>query len=321
MRVVVFFDGKNFHSGLRETAGDGVRLDFPALAGWLVARSGGDSFWGAHYYTGVERGEAAASDAQRGLTQFLSILEYQPGYFVHRFDRRAGRHKCAECGAETTFSQEKEVDTTIVADILRLAAVNGFDILVLVSGDADLAPAVENVRALGKKVYVATWGWESLAARLRRASFDHIDLRLGLDDFRMLPPDSGVRPPEPTPPMTSPEAGRGDTSITVEATIPVVDVVVPVLALQAPIGFGSVSVTDPESAADAAFLAELSRAQAKFGKDAYVGVSLFLNRWRSNLLDPAPHVRQRILDRLVQKGLVEVYTAPDGSAAVRRDVT
>jgi len=56
MRVAIFFDGKNFHSGLRATAGT-ARLDYPKLAGWLVSRAAGESLWGAHYYTGVERGE------------------------------------------------------------------------------------------------------------------------------------------------------------------------------------------------------------------------------------------------------------------------
>ena len=64
----------------------------------------------------------------------------------------------------------------MVADMLRLAAVGAFDILVLMSGDADHAPAVEGVRALGRQAYVATWGGIGLSRRIRRAAFDHIDL-------------------------------------------------------------------------------------------------------------------------------------------------
>ncbi len=108
MRVAIFFDGKNFHSGLRATAGT-ARLDYPKLADWLVSRAGGDSMWGAHYYTGVERGEEAKSESQQGLLRFLRALELEPGYFVKRFDRKADRTVCPHCGGETTYTQEKEV--------------------------------------------------------------------------------------------------------------------------------------------------------------------------------------------------------------------
>ena len=158
MRVAIFFDGKNFHTGFKSSTAPGTRVDFPAMAAWLVQRAGGSTLWRAHYYTGVERGDAAESDAQVGLGKFLRVLECQPGFFVHRFPRKVEHRACPSCGASVKFTQEKEVDTTMVADMLRLAAVDGFDVLVLVSGDADLAPAVENVRSLGKKVFVATWG-------------------------------------------------------------------------------------------------------------------------------------------------------------------
>lgn len=186
MRVAIFFDGKNFHAGYRATT-TAQRLDFPKLAAWMVERAGGASLWGAHYYTGVERGEGAVTEAQQGLLNFLRALEREPGFFVRRFDRKATRVSCPHCKAEISFTQEKEVDTTLVADILRLAAVDGFDILVLVSGDADLAPAVETVRLLGKKVFVAMWGDASLSARLRQAAFDHIDLLEGLPIFQVAP--------------------------------------------------------------------------------------------------------------------------------------
>jgi len=40
MRVGIFFDGKNFHSGWRAAA-DGVMIDFVKLSKWLVERIGG----------------------------------------------------------------------------------------------------------------------------------------------------------------------------------------------------------------------------------------------------------------------------------------
>ena len=308
MRVVVIFDGKNFYSGLKSAVGV-VRLDFPKLADWLIARTGGTVLWGAHYYTGIERGDEAESEGQKGLVNFLNALELQPGYFVHRFARRADRRRCPHCQQEIRFTQEKEVDTTIVADMLRLAAVDGFDILVLVSGDADLAPAVENVRSLGKKVYVATWGRDSLAPRLRQACFDHIDLRAGLDDFR----------------AETVLVGSGAPSAPGAASVRNVAGVEPDVSFAPTPGSGPASIAlaaieaqevDPE-VAERSFLAALENAESKFA-GGYVGLHFFLTNWRFIGLDPDKDVRQRLLDRLVGKNAVETFNSPDGKIGVRR---
>jgi uncharacterized LabA/DUF88 family protein len=307
MRVAIFFDGKNFHSGLRDVA-SGARLDFPRLAGWLVERAGGDVLWSAHYYTGIERGEAAQSEGQQGLVKFLDVLELQPGFFVHRFPRKAERRTCPHCGETIRFSQEKEVDTTIVADMLRLAAVDGFDILVLVSGDADLAPAVENVRSLGKKVFVATWGLTSLAKRLRQAAFDHIDLR------------DGLRASLLTLPVTLKSDGLGGLPHAERspAVDPVGGLVPPLAAAPSP-GVSVVpttgeNVTDEEG--ETVFLAALADAETKF-THGYVGLHFFLNNWRYPNFDPGFAVRQRLLDQAKSRGLVEVYQVADGSLGIR----
>jgi uncharacterized LabA/DUF88 family protein len=302
MRVAIFFDGKNFYSGLKSAVGV-VRLDFPRLAAWLVSRSGGDVLWAAHYYTGVETGDEAATASQVGLSSFLNALEMQPGFFVHRFPRKAERRTCPHCGEQIRFTQEKEVDTTMVADMLRLAAVDGFDIVVLVSGDADLAPAVENVRALGKKALVATWGLDPLARRLQGAAFDHVDLRAGLEEFRAS-----------TAPLSAGDAPAADS---VRAAIPVSRSGRGSAPAEATTNADAATEVDAQQAADSAFLSELERAETKFA-GGYVGANLFLTGWRSNVLDDSVEIRQRILNRLVDRGEVEAYYASDGSKAIRR---
>lgn len=182
MKIAVFVDGKNFYAGWRERAA-GRRLNFSALSDWLVERAGGSVLAGCHYYTGIAPSAEHALDGDRRLASFLDMLELQRGFFVYRFPRRPGSYHCEDCGAEAQIWQEKEVDTTMVADMLRLAAVGAFDAMVLVSGDADHAPAVEGVRALGKFAYVSTWGGVGLSMRLRRAAFDHIDLLGGIAEF------------------------------------------------------------------------------------------------------------------------------------------
>lgn len=298
MRVALFIDGKNFYSGWRDL-GRGARVDFERMADWLVEQAGGSVLWGAYYYTGVEGGEQANSDPQRQLARFLEEREHDRGFFVKRFARRAHATTCSSCGALNRFTQEKEVDTTMVADMLSLAAVGAFDVAVLISGDADHAPAVEGVRGLGKKVVVATWGHYGLSARIRKAAFSHIDLLTGVELFTAAPAKRGPAAEPPvavaSTPGVSSEHVASDAARHPEAPT-------------APPEASSAEVDD-------AFLAELDAASERL---TYVGVNYFVTRWRSDRLTASPDVRRRVLNRLVTAGAVEVYDAPGGSKALRR---
>ena len=275
MKVAIFFDGKNFHAGWRSRGG-GVRVDFDQLARWLVGQVGSGEFWSATYYTGVETGERADDDGQRKLSAFLGILELVPGFFVKRFARRDVNSSCNECGAENHSSHEKGVDTSLVADIILTTARGLTDVVVLVSGDADLLPAVESARDLGAKVYVATWGGLGLSQRLRRAAFDHIDLLEGMPFFQDADPCDA-------PPATAPEAITED---------------------------------DAPSAAMARdrVIDELTRAEEWFD-GGYVGLNYFLTRWKSPVMPTDPDHRRRLLYELVDEGAVEIYEI-DGNMAV-----
>jgi hypothetical protein len=299
MKVALFFDGKNFYSGWRERAGR-QPLDFTALSRWLVRRVGGSVLWGAYYYTGIESGPSAAGTGQAALTSFLDNLEMLPGYFVQRFTRRTKSYHCRECGAENYYTQENEVDTTMVADMLRLAAVGAFDILVLMSGDADHAPAVEGVRALGRQAYVATWGGIGLSRRIRRASFDHIDLIEALGECgRQWPAGEGgdeTTAPILVPgsregaPHSSPQIGGGED--------------------------GTLGAMQSEETAADILMDEVRRAESKFPA-GYVGVNFFVTRWQASQLDPDPELRRRLIDKLVREDRIEIYTTEDGTKAMR----
>jgi uncharacterized LabA/DUF88 family protein len=297
MKVALFFDGKNFYSGWRERAGR-QPLDFTALSRWLVRRVGGSVLWGAYYYTGIESGPSVAGTGQAALTSFLDNLEMLPGYFVQRFTRRTKNYQCRECSAENHYTQENEVDTTMVADMLRLSAVGAFDILVLMSGDADHAPAVEGVRALGRQAYVATWGGIGLARRIRRAAFDHIDLIEALGECgRQWPAGEGedsaaalLLPGNREPSSHSSPMIRGDD--------------------------GVLGAVHTEEMGAEILMDEVRRAESKFPA-GYVGVNFFVTRWQASLLDPDPEMRRRLIDKLVREERIEIYTTEDGTKAMR----
>lgn len=292
MRVSIFFDGKNFYAGWREQA-YGQRLQFTRLARWLVQRVNGSTLVGCDYYTGVETGEEANSDGQKKLAGFLDMLELQPGYFVHRFPRKTRTFRCAECGAENRFSQEKEVDTAMVADMVRLAAVNAFDIMILVSGDADYSSAVEAVRQFGKVVYVVSWGGTGLSFQLRKVAFDHIDLLEGLADFEDNAPP--WTPPDPTASGANPLAEGEDGEFPSPS---------PSGSLPAP----------PQDLADV-FVEQLRLAEASF-KGGYVGANYFVTRWKGPGFDASSYDKRRVLDHLVKEEIVDLYEV-DGNKALR----
>lgn len=354
MRVCIFFDGKNFHSGWRDEAA-GKRLTFPKLSKWLVDRVGGSLLWGAYYYTGIEMGPAAVTEGQKKLAGFLDMLELQPGFFVKRFPRKTTMFQCAACGAENKYTQEKEVDTTMVADMLRLAAVGAFDVLVLVSGDSDHAPAIEGVRAIGRQAYVSTWGRAGLSARLRKAAFDHIDLLEGLSYFEdaegaspLVPPGSEPRYAAEELPPASPSAqiaslgpspaalaSLSKESSSSAASPAFVMTSAPVseddaaaiehyhqdngdastIAAALSAAGGPMSSYEPTEE-EVYFIEELRAAERRL-RNGYVGANYFVTRWQSSRLDPSPDARRRMLEHLVTTGLIEVYHALDGNAALR----
>jgi len=281
MRTAIFFDGKNFYSGYQSRAAE-FELDFEKMAVWLTQRAEGVHLWGAYYYVGIETGQLAENAGQRNLTSFLNALEIRRGFVVKRYPRKARITRCPHCKAKFQFTQEKEVDTTMVADMLRLAAVNAFDSMILVSGDQDHAPAVEGVQLIGKRVFVATWGGRGLSPRIRKAAFDHIDLMQGLSEFGKL----RVQPAD---------AQHVSTKIR-DVTFRTDD--------------------KPNDDGATVFLQALKEAETVF-KGGFVGVNFFLKKWRFPELKKSAEVRGRLLEKLVRNGRVEKYTTEKGEFAIR----
>ena len=90
-----------------------------------MQRTRGTSLWGAYYYTGIDDAlQQGQTDPQQKLAGFLDMLETQPGFFVHTFKRKVGSITCTECGAENRYVLEKEVDTSMVANMVQMAAQN-----------------------------------------------------------------------------------------------------------------------------------------------------------------------------------------------------
>jgi len=275
MKAMIFIDGKNFHSGWKENSAD-RRVDFTKLSHWLTEYVDCEDFQGAHYYTGVAE-EGGSLDA------FLDMLDHQPGFFVHRFPRRLRNLTCMGCDTDLAYSVEKEVDTSLTADILRFAALGAYDVAVLVSGDGDLVPAVNGGHELGKKVFVATFQGFGLSGRLRKAAFDHIDLMDGVEAF------SVERDADDSYDDYDDYEEEEDDHVR-----------------------ASLLDMDPEEI----LYHEVIRAEEKF-EGGFVGLSYFLNRWIGDGLPRMPERRREMVNQLVDEGRLEIYKAGSGDLAVR----
>lgn len=278
-RVALFFDGKNFYSGWREVA-RGHQVDFAKLAKWLVRQAGGTALAGAYYYTGLHEApeEDGVNEANQRLQGFLEMLGHQTGFFVRTFQQKVGCMRCDCCGEENRYTSDKEVDVALTAQMLQLAAVDAFEVAVLMSGDADYAPALCSLRLLGKRVHIGSWGGTGVSRRVRAAAFSHIDLLDGLDFF-----ERGAE-------MQSLEFLEG------------VDEPVDVLPFTGEFSFD-------------AFMSEFIQAEKKFA-GGFVGLGYFLNHWRSAHLDKTAEARRAVLDKLLVDNWMETYDIGKGDLAL-----
>lgn len=62
---------------------------------------------------------------------------------------------------------QKAVDTRLVADMVIAATRRQFSDIVLVSGDADMIPGVQEATATGIRVHLYGFGWDSMSSALR----------------------------------------------------------------------------------------------------------------------------------------------------------
>ena len=136
-RAIVFVDGNNLSAGLRECYGI-ERLDLEPFCRHVVH----DRELKAIYYADANfLQERGPENYRRQQAYFSSIrrikgLTFRQGYYNRR----------------TMPPVEKAVDVYLATDMVDLCHRDEFDVAYLVSGDTDLAPAVDVVVGRGKLV-------------------------------------------------------------------------------------------------------------------------------------------------------------------------
>jgi len=168
-RVVVFVDYQNTYRSAREAFHD-HRLDphwlgqiDPAAFGLLLIRLGGDparTLTQVRMYRGLPsnrhdpRGYAAAR-------RQIAAWERQPQTHVTarslRYPRAYPRER----------PEEKGIDVKIALDFHAMAVRHEYDVGVLMSGDTDLLPALEEVERMADGPSVEVAAWSPLRRRLQ----------------------------------------------------------------------------------------------------------------------------------------------------------
>ena len=92
---------------------------------------------------------------------------------------------------------QKGVDTRLVADLVVNGVSEKFTDFVLVSGDADMIPGVEEVTSRGARMHLYGFGWDSMSSALRHAcdSTTILDPREDFADAMRLQVLEGPLPP------------------------------------------------------------------------------------------------------------------------------
>lgn len=142
--VAAYVDGFNLYNGMHDARRRrGLWLDLPALIGSFLR--GGQRLVAVHYFTALVLGPGRV----RQQTYLDAAEAHGRGVFVPHVGRF--QHKsvtCRRCGRAFHTYEEKESDVSLAVQLVEDAASRVFDQALLVSGDSDMAPAVQAVRRL-----------------------------------------------------------------------------------------------------------------------------------------------------------------------------
>jgi len=177
-RVAVFVNGRSFYDGVKNKIPGNI-VDFKKLSRWIMKSADGEMLTGCGYYTGIGTDQ---TESYTRLNGFLNMIELQLGYFVNKVESHRG-NSCPNCGEH--INDDRDVSMKIAADMLTAAALNAYDIAVVVSVGDDMAPVIDSLRSLGKQVYIAGWSQTNTSVHLRKSAFGFIDLTSGVHEFSL----------------------------------------------------------------------------------------------------------------------------------------
>lgn len=150
-RAMVFLDYRNIVSAIDPD----ISIAVPDLARLVRILVGSRELVGAYVYDGRPH----------------VVAEGDPVDTEHRALREAGfRVVARDCLVQREGrTEQKEVDVALACGMVRHALLDHYDAAILVSGDRDFVPAMQEVQSAGKTVEVASFGTQCSGESRRSA--------------------------------------------------------------------------------------------------------------------------------------------------------
>ena len=156
-RTLVFVDTSyllaSFYNSWETGAGSQLEIDLPEVVAHLsgmITQQLDQPIHRQYWYDGIP--DSGPHRYQRAL-RTCDGVQLRTGQLIEWGERRT----------------QKGVDTRLVADVVVNAMRGQFTDFVLVSGDADMIPGVEEATNAGIRVHLYGFGWDSMSSALRHA--------------------------------------------------------------------------------------------------------------------------------------------------------
>ncbi|MEJ4113209.1 NYN domain-containing protein [Corynebacterium kroppenstedtii] len=206
-RTLVFVDTSyllaSFYNSWEEGARTQLEIDLPEVCSVLdrmITQHVGQPVQRQNWYDGIP--DSGPHRYQRAL-RTVDGVQLRAGLLIETGQRRT----------------QKAVDTRLVADMILAAVRQQCSDIVLVSGDQDMIPGVVEASALGIRVHLYGFSWDSMSNALRHKcdSITVLDPREDFADTMQIQPLEGPIPPS-IPPRPLDTDDLISTTITTEHT-------------------------------------------------------------------------------------------------------
>lgn len=142
-RVTAYVDGFNLYNGMHDARGrKGLWLDLESLFASILRP--GQALAAVHYFTAGLDGPSGVR--QRTYLEALALHCSSVTAHIGRFQTK--RITCRNCHQSWRSAEEKETDVSLGVAMVEHAALDHFDMAMLVSADSDMCPAVRAVKRI-----------------------------------------------------------------------------------------------------------------------------------------------------------------------------
>lgn len=202
-RTLVFVDTSyllaSFYNSWETGARAQLEIDLPEVVsslGCMIENQVGNRIHRQYWYDGIP--DTGPHRYQRAL-RVCDGVQLRTGQLIEWGERRT----------------QKAVDTRLVADMIVSAMKGQVTDFVLVSGDADMIPGVQEAVNNGVRVHLYGFGWDSMSSALRHAcdSTTILDPREDFADAMELEVLEGPLPPTIREPRESDEESDSDAAL------------------------------------------------------------------------------------------------------------